>query len=366
MFFLPPFVSATSPIAPAGEQFAPRLIAWQKRHGRHDLPWQQTRDAYRIWLSEIMLQQTQVSTVIPYYARFLVEFPTLADLARAPLERVLELWAGLGYYARARNLHACAVAVLRDHGGQFPRDPAHIAELPGIGRSTAAAIAAFAYGVRGAILDGNVKRVLTRCFGVTGFPGAPKVEKGLWQLAESLLPHGPGEIEIYTQGIMDLGASLCSRTRPTCAICPMAEICVARRDGRQEELPEGKPAKAVPERCSTALVLHDGQRVLLERRPPSGIWGGLLALPELAGDDTPAALAARLGLVLAEEQALGLVRHTFTHFRLLLTPVLCRVAADSCLRQAGLEWVAWSEVGQAALPAPIKKLLESLAQTTAV
>ena len=274
-------MSATAPSASPGEQFAPRLIAWQKRHGRHDLPWQQTRDAYRIWLSEIMLQQTQVSTVIPYYARFLAEFPTLADLAQAPLERVLELWAGLGYYARARNLHACAVAVLRDHGGVFPREPERIAELPGIGRSTAAAIAAFAYGVRGAILDGNVKRVLTRCFGVEGFPGAPKVEKGLWQLAESLLPHGPGEIEIYTQGIMDLGASLCSRTKPTCAICPMAEICIARRDGRQEELPEGKPAKAVPERRSTALVVHDGERVLLERRPPSGIWGGLLALPEL-------------------------------------------------------------------------------------
>ncbi|PZR63038.1 MAG: A/G-specific adenine glycosylase, partial [Stutzerimonas stutzeri] len=173
--------TAPDPVA----EFAPRLIAWQKRHGRHDLPWQQTRDAYPIWLSEIMLQQTQVTTVMPYYARFLAEFPTLADLAAAPVERVLELWAGLGYYARARNLHACAVRVMAEHGGRFPREPERIAELPGIGRSTAAAIAAFAYGVRGAILDGNVKRVLCRCFGVSGFPGTPKVEKDLWQLAES-------------------------------------------------------------------------------------------------------------------------------------------------------------------------------------
>ncbi|GBG03319.1 A/G-specific adenine glycosylase [Azospira sp. I13] len=339
-------------------QFAPRLVAWQKSHGRHDLPWQQTRDAFRIWLSEIMLQQTQVATVIPYYARFLDEFPTLSDLAAAPLERVLELWAGLGYYARARNLHACAVAVQRQYGGEFPRQAARIAELPGIGRSTAAAIAAFAYGERGAILDGNVKRVLTRCFGVAGFPGSPKVEKALWQLAESLLPHGPGEIESYTQGIMDLGASLCSRSKPACAICPMHDLCVARREGRQAELPEGKPVKkAVPERHVTALILHDGARILVERRPPTGIWGGLLALPEVPEGDSPAALVSRLGLALESVEALPEVRHAFTHFRLFLTPLLCRVSSRPEVGEGGLEWLPAEDFARAALPAPLRKLL---------
>lgn len=346
---------ASDPVA----EFAPRLIAWQKRHGRHDLPWQQTRDAYPIWLSEIMLQQTQVTTVMPYYARFLAEFPTLADLAAAPVERVLELWAGLGYYARARNLHACAVRVMAEHGGRFPREPERIAELPGIGRSTAAAIAAFAYGVRGAILDGNVKRVLCRCFGVSGFPGTPKVEKGLWQLAESLLPHGPGEIEIYTQGIMDLGASLCSRGKPTCAICPMQEICVARREGRQEELPEARPGKVIPERRVTAVIFSDGPRLLLQRRPPSGIWGGLLALPELAPGESAASLALGLGLQLQAEQALPPIRHTFTHFRLELTPLLCQVAPVATAGEPGWEWLPWQDMATAALPTPLRKLLQA-------
>ena len=346
--------------------FSDRLIAWQRRHGRHDLPWQNTRDAYRIWLSEIMLQQTQVATVIPYYGRFLEAFPTIADLAAAPLERVLELWAGLGYYARARNLHACAVAVVRDHGGAFPRDPAQIAELPGIGRSTAAAIAAFAYGHRGAILDGNVKRVLTRCFGVAGFPGAPKVEKGLWQLADSLLPacNESGEIEAYTQGIMDLGASLCARRRPTCALCPMHDICVARREGRQDELPEAKPSKALPERHTICLVISDGPQLLVERRPPTGIWGGLLALPEIDDAARLEETLARYGCRLEKQQTLAPFPHTFSHFRLHITPLLCRVsrsgqlAADS--GDSAAAWIDWRDTASAALPAPLRKLLRDL------
>ena len=343
--------------------FSDRLIAWQRRHGRHDLPWQNTRDAYRIWLSEIMLQQTQVATVIPYYGRFLETFPTIADLAAAPLERVLELWAGLGYYARARNLHACAVAVVRDHSGAFPRDPARIAELPGIGRSTAAAIAAFAYGHRGAILDGNVKRVLTRCFGVTGFPGAPKVEKGLWQLADSLLPacDEPGEIEAYTQGIMDLGASLCARRRPTCALCPMHGICIARREGRQDELPEAKPAKELPERHTICLVASNGARVLVERRPPAGIWGGLLALPEITRAEEADAALARRGCRIVARQTLAPFPHTFSHFRLHITPLLCRVEVTGELVQdSGTSWLDWRDTEAAALPAPLRKLLRDL------
>ena len=258
--------------------FAARLIAWQETHGRHDLPWQQTRDTYRIWLSEIMLQQTQVGTVIPYYLRFLDRFPDIATLAAATQADVLGYWAGLGYYARGRNLHRAAQLIVSEHAGRFPAAAEQIAELPGIGRSTAAAIAAFAFGARGAILDGNVKRVLTRVFGIEGFPGKPAVERELWALAESLLPENG--IEIYTQGIMDLGATLCTRSRPDCGECPMRGLCVAEREGSQARLPTAKPSRQIPERQSTVSIFFDGSSVLLERRPPTGIWGGLLALPE--------------------------------------------------------------------------------------
>ena len=209
--------------------FAETLIAWQRGHGRHGLPWQ-VRDAYRVWLSEIMLQQTQVETVIPYYQRFIARFPDLPSLAAAPVEDVLTLWSGLGYYARARNLYKCARVVMERHGGAFPADPALLAELPGIGRSTAAAISAFSFGTRAAILDGNVKRVLARCFGIDGFPGNKAVETALWTLAESLLP--ATDVDIYTQAQMDLGATVCTRGRPACGRCPVAARCVALREGR--------------------------------------------------------------------------------------------------------------------------------------
>lgn len=351
---------------PDPASFSRLLVDWQRRHGRHDLPWQQTRDGYRIWLSEIMLQQTQVSTVVPYFARFLARFPDIGTLAAAPLESVLELWAGLGYYARARNLHRCAQEVVARHGGHFPADPVLIAELPGIGRSTAAAIAAFTHRTRAAILDGNVKRVLTRCFGIEGFPGTPKVERKLWTLAETLLP--AEGIEAYTQGQMDLGATICTRSRPACAICPMHEICVARQTGRQAELPTPKPRKPVPERSSTVLILHDGKRVLLERRPPSGIWGGLLALPEIIVDGEEAAtlsaaesFVARRGGRLLELRSLPPLLHTFTHFRLTLRPLLCRVEAENCVAEAGLEWIEISAIQGAALPTPVRKLLAGFA-----
>ena len=251
--------------------FASRLIRWHKRHGRHDLPWQNTTDPYRVWLSEIMLQQTQVATVIPYYRRFLERFPQLADLAAAPVDEVMALWSGLGYYARARNLHAAARAVIAEHGGVFPRDPAAIAQLPGIGRSTANSIATFCFGAHAPILDGNVKRVLCRAFGIEGFPGSGAVEKRLWALAEELMPARQGAI--YNQAQMDLGATLCTRSRPRCEDCPLAGLCVARSTGRTTELPEAKPRRAIPQRHATLLVLLDGKRVLLETRPPSGIWG---------------------------------------------------------------------------------------------
>lgn len=337
--------------------FAARLISWQAKHGRHDLPWQQTRDPYRIWLSEIMLQQTQVSTVIPYYARFLERYPTVADLAAAPLETVLELWAGLGYYARARNLHRCAQQLVSELAGLFPEQPAALSELPGIGRSTAAAIAAFAFGRRAAILDGNVKRVLARCFGIEAVPTG-KAEESMWRLAESLLPEQG--IEAYTQGIMDLGATLCTRSKPRCADCPMSGICVAEREGLQEELPAKKTKKLVPERQTTMLLLTDGRRVLLERRPPVGIWGGLLAPPEAGVEAIEGYVGRFAGRVLAS-RVLPNIRHVFTHFKLTIKPVLCEVEVSAHMAaEAGWEWLAWDEVAGAALPAPVAKLLGSL------
>lgn len=346
--------------AAAAAGFAESLIAWQARHGRHDLPWQETRDPYRIWLSEIMLQQTQVGTVIPYYARFLERFPDLAALAAAPQAAVLECWAGLGYYARARNLHRCAQRIVCEHGGVFPQDVEKIAELPGIGRSTAAAIAAFAFGTRAAILDGNVRRVLARCFGVEGFPGRAAIERRLWMLAGSLLP--AARIEAYTQGLMDLGATLCTRRRPRCDACPLHDRCVARREGRQDALPTPRPAKLLPQRESTVTLFVAGRRVLLERRPPQGIWGGLLAPPE----GGPATLAARFGLAPAAAAAaeeMPALTHAFTHFRLTLRPWRCPVEAPppAAADIADHEWIDLAAHASAALPTPVKKLLAGLA-----
>ena len=339
-------------------EFSARLIDWQVRHGRHDLPWQNTRDAYCIWLSEIMLQQTQVTTVIPYYARFLDRFPNVNALARAPVDAVLELWAGLGYYARARNLHRCAQVIVAEHGGEFPRDANAVAQLPGIGRSTAAAIAAFAFGTRAAILDGNVKRVLARCFAIEGFPGAAQTEKEMWSLAESLLPSS--RIEAYTQGLMDLGATLCTRRQPFCGACPMHDLCLARRSGRQAELPVAKPRKVLPERATTLLLLTDGRRVLVERRPPAGIWGGLLSLPE-GGAADPEVFVRRHGCRLLSTQALPPLKHTFTHFRLDIHALVCRVElATQPVSEAGSQWLAYSAIDSAALPTPIRFLLRQV------
>ena len=340
------------------DTFADRLIRWQLSDGRHDLPWQKSRDAYRIWLSEIMLQQTQVATVVSYYQRFLARFPDLAALAAAPVEAVLEAWAGLGYYARARNLHRCARVVVNEHAGQFPVEPLQLAELPGIGRSTAASICVFSVGARAAILDGNVKRVLTRCFGIEGFPGQASVEKQLWRLAESLLP--PTRIEAYTQGLMDLGATVCKRSSPACGDCPLKKICVAQRDGRQAELPTARPARILPEREARVVVLTDGRHVLLERRPPMGIWGGLLALPELA-DEAVDRFARRHGFRPQHLKELPALRHAFSHFRLTIRPYLCEVEGGTlALGEPGWEWLALDEVSAAALPTPIRRILQQI------
>ncbi|MFC5429549.1 A/G-specific adenine glycosylase [Paraburkholderia denitrificans] len=348
--------------------FAPRLIAWQREHGRHDLPWQNTRDAYRIWLSEIMLQQTQVGTVIPYYARFLERFPTVEALARAPLDDVMARWAGLGYYTRARNLHRCAQAVADEHGGQFPSTVEGLAELPGIGRSTAAAIASFAFGARATILDGNVKRVLARVFGVEGFPGDKRVENAMWTLADSLVPNdgaSNADVSAYTQGLMDLGATLCVRGKPDCARCPFAADCVANTTGRQRELPAARPKKTVPTRRTWMLVLLDGDTVMLQKRPPSGIWGGLWSLPEADGEAAVAARAQSFGAAGAVSP-LAPFSHTFTHFKLEIEPRVIELARDggasSALELSDEEtaWVALGEIDAFGVPAPVRKLLDGL------
>jgi len=350
--------AATAPPRP----FAARIGAWQRRHGRHDLPWQQSRDPYRIWLSEIMLQQTQVATVLPYYERFLAAFPDVRSLAAAPIGRVLELWAGLGYYRRAHHLHAAARAVVDRHGGSFPGTSEDLVALPGVGRSTAAAIAAFAFGVRGAILDGNVKRVLARHRGIEGFPGEAAVEKRLWVAAEALLP--ARGIENYTQGLMDLGATVCTRSAPRCDACPVADDCVARVQGRVDRLPSPRPRKSVPKRELKVLLIERADELLVERRPATGIWSGLWSLPELPADaDVPEALRGRFGIEAATIDALAPVVHGFTHFTLTLHPL--RIAVRRWQPRAESPehiWLARDDARSAALPAPIKRLIRDLPQ----
>lgn len=343
--------------------FAARLVRWQARHGRHGLPWQHTRDPYRVWLAEIMLQQTRVETVIPYYQRFLERFPDLDALAAGPIDEVLGLWSGLGYYARARNLHAAARRIVAEHGGAFPRHADGIAALPGVGRSSAAAIAAFAFGRRGAILDGNVRRVLCRAFGIDGCPAEREVERRLWALAERLVP--ARGVARYTQALMDLGATVCTRVRPACDRCPVRSECVARRQARTAELPSPRPARRLPERRVTALVVFARGQVLLDKRPYAGLWGGLMSLPELPEGAEPAAFcAAHLACELASVDKLDDLRIGFTHFRMVLEPLLCLAAArQPHCAQDRYRWVARSRLGREPVPAPILRLLDHLPVT---
>lgn len=356
-------ITVTPETAPIMSDFAHRLIEWQRHHGRHDLPWQGGHDPYRIWLSEIMLQQTQVSTVIPYYTRFIERFPDVASLAAAPLDEVMTLWSGLGYYARARNLHRAAQQVMREHGGTFPRSAAQIVTLPGIGRSTAAAIAAFSSAERGAILDGNVKRVLCRVFGIEGFPGEKAVESRLWTLAESLLPQdGIGR---YIQAQMDLGATVCTRGKPACERCPLADECLARLGNRITSLPSPRPRRAVPRRSVRVAVIVDRDAVLLERRPPTGIWGGLLSLPEVPEHEMElsAWVHGHLGLDTRPGIQLPPLTHTFTHFILDMQPWRLELTAQPARAcdGNGMQWLPLSDTASAALPTPVRTILERMA-----
>ncbi len=320
------------------QDFASRLAAWQRRHGRRGLPWQGTRDPYRIWLSEVMLQQTQVAAVIPYYERFLARFGDVGALAAASQDDVLRLWSGLGYYARGRNLHAAAKAITDK--GAFPRTVEGIQALPGVGRSTAAAIAVFAFGRRAAILDGNAKRVFARCFGVEG-------DKRQWALAERLLP--ARGIRTYTQALMDLGATVCTRTKPACERCPVAARCVARRENRIHELPGRRARPPLPLRHATWYVFLRRGQVLLERRPGAGLWGGLWTFPETR---LPGA---------AKPRRLPVIEHGFTHFRLRAQPLLVEVRKMTPRAEAaGRLWLDVADAVHAAVPTPVRAVLKGL------
>ena len=344
-----------------GPSFAARVVAWQRVHGRRDLPWQRTRDPYRIWLSEIMLQQTQVATVIPYFERFVAKFPDVRALAAAALDDVLAAWSGLGYYRRAHHLHAAAQRIVADYRGEFPRDAATLATLPGIGRSTAAAIAAFSQDERTAILDGNVKRVLARHRAIEGFPGAPKVTATLWTLADALLPPR-SDIAAYTQGLMDLGATVCTRANPRCGVCPLKDDCLARRDDRISELPSPRPRKSLPHRTVRVLLFERGGEILLEKRPPIGVWGGLWSLPEIAIDDDARAFARmRFDADATVGTDLTPIQHGFTHFALTLYPQRVNVARwPPRAETPQYIWLSRDDALRAALPAPIRKLLRTL------
>lgn len=363
----------TVTLAYADPAFSRTVIEWQKQHGRHALPWQKTTNAYHVWLSEIMLQQTQVTAVIPYYQRFLQSFPTVFSLAAAPSEEVMGHWSGLGYYTRARNLHQCAKLVVERYEGNFPADPALLEQLPGIGRSTAAAISAFSYGTIAAILDGNVKRVFARVFGITGYPGSKPVEDNMWQRARALLPEH--DIESYTQGLMDLGATLCTRSSPSCQRCPLQTRCVAFAHNLTAELPTKKPKKKQKEKQATMLVILHGHQVLLEQRPNSGIWGGLLSLPEvdgmreLAAPDAPSIVDTNENLQKLTRQFgdaesvkhLPEFTHVFTHFKLHITPLLVQLSQrHSMIAEARYVWFDMCKLETAPLPAPIKSLLLAL------
>ena len=357
--------------------FSERLLTWFDQHGRKSLPWQHNRTPYRVWVSEIMLQQTQVATVIPYYTRFMDRFPEVEDLAKAPIDDVLSLWTGLGYYARARNLHKTACLVANDYDGQFPDSVEGLESLPGIGRSTAGAILTLGHSGWAPILDGNVKRVLARYYAIAGWPGRADVRTALWSASERVTPHQ--RTADYTQGIMDLGATLCTKSKPECLFCPLTDDCQARLAGTQATYPGKKPKKATPTRNTYFVICVDEQGdVLLERRPPSGIWGGLWSFPEVQNTEASAiqtnesqvgavspvmSWLSEYRLVTTKPPAHQAVHtHTFSHFRLDITPVLCRVETDVS-RIADRDRYGWFTIARAltlGLPAPVVKILQSL------
>lgn len=345
--------------------FAKKILTWFDSHGRHDLPWQAERTPYRVWVSEIMLQQTQVSTVIPYFQRFIDRFPSVQSLAEAKIDQVLHLWSGLGYYARARNLHAAAKAIVEEHQGIFPQNVEGLMALKGIGQSTAGAIAALSMGIRATILDGNVKRVLARYHSIGGWPEQTAVKKVLWEIAESHTP--TRRVDDYTQALMDLGATVCTRSSPACTSCPLRTDCSAHREGRTAEFPGRKAKKVLPIRSVAMFILqNDEGEVLLEKRPATGIWGSLYSLPESADSNTPPDFGQTTGdkNFYSTLEDLAKIRHSFSHYHLDITPV--RLHAGSKKNEIAETdrwlWYPLDHSLQVGLAAPVKKLLSQLAE----
>ena len=340
--------------------FAERLIGWFDLHGRRGLPWQTDRTPYRVWVSEIMLQQTQAANVAPYFSRFMSAFPSVEILAATDLDRVLAIWAGLGYYARARNLHAAARKVVRNYGGEIPATVEGLMSLPGVGRSTAGAVLALAHGKRAAILDGNARRVLARYEAVEGWPGRAAVQRVLWAHAERCTPRA--RVADYTQAIMDLGATLCTRVRPRCGECPLTADCKARIRGLQAMLPTPRPRRARPRRDVRMLLIVNPEReVLLERRPPNGIWGGLYSLPELATEEDPRDWCRRhLGVDVREPAARSPLKHGFSHFDLMIHPVEIRLqtTGNAVMDRDGWLWYNPEQEARVGVAAPIAVLLK--------
>ena len=344
--------------------FSERVVDWYARHGRKDLPWQVQPTPYRVWVSEIMLQQTQVTTVIPYYARFMARFPDIRSLAQATPDQVLHYWSGLGYYARARHLHAAAQQLVAEFNGRFPETFAAVVALPGVGRSTAGAVLSLACGQYHPILDGNVKRVLTRYHAVAGWPGQTSVQKQLWALAEQHTPEQ--QTAAYTQAIMDLGATVCIRARPHCDTCPVSNACAAHAAGQEADFPSPRPKKTLPVRSVCMLMLcNDDDRVLLEQRPPAGVWGGLWSFPEFpAADGIADRCIESLGIKLSEAEAWPAMRHTFSHFHLEITPVFARVGdyQAAVMEDPGRLWYNTAGDDERGLAAPVGKLLRRLSE----
>lgn len=344
--------------------FSRQLLTWFDHYGRKDLPWQQDTTPYRVWVSEIMLQQTQVSTVIDYFKRFMQHFPDVVSLANADLNEVLHLWTGLGYYARARNLHRAAQIIRDNYDGKFPESIEDVINLPGIGRSTAGAILSLALEQRHPILDGNVKRVLSRYHGIEGWPGTPAVEKTMWQLAEQHTP--PQRNAAYTQAIMDLGATLCSR-RPDCDRCPVQAGCIAFKQGLQTQLPLPKPRKALPLKRTVMVVLRNSSgEVLLQQRPPVGIWGGLWSFPEIEASDEQTLRrwsSEHLGHDITVREHWPKIRHTFSHFHLDIEPVIAEINSQSPQVRETTDghWLSPQQPPKLGLAAPVKAILQRLA-----
>lgn len=347
------------------DSLAIRLLDWFDQHGRHDLPWQQNPTPYRVWISEIMLQQTQVTTVIPYYQRFMESFPDVNTLANATQDEVLAHWSGLGYYARARNLHKTAQTIQQDHALVFPESQENLEALPGIGRSTAGAIRALAHQQYAVILDGNVKRVLCRHDAVEGWPGKTAVANALWLVAEDYTPKK--RVDDYTQAIMDLGATLCTRTKPRCEECPLQKTCIANAHGNPTAYPEKKPPKKKPQREETILlIVNEQQQWLMQRRPEKGIWGGLWSFPVLEPDSELDEYLAEQGLKMQSTKELPQLLHQFSHFGLTIKPLQVNVSTTMVQepRDASIQWVSLPDGLPGGVPAPISKIIDQLNPVT--